>query len=122
MRAAFTVPRLFALRGVRALAAHQYLRTQRGTRHVGLLCGAFREWRELVAAGELLLELWLAMTRVGVRMHPMGSMLTNPRYAAAIAQRFGVSDCWLVFRFGYAPLPPRAPRLATIHLEDGENE
>jgi hypothetical protein len=117
MRAAFERPRVVGWAGVRRLARWNYLRTQSGTRHVGLLCGPFTRWRELVNAGELLMNLWLAMTESGISMQPMGSMLTNADYARAIASRFGVDDCWLAFRCGYGPTPPRAPRLAGILIE-----
>lgn len=114
LRVAFAAPRVFGLPGVRQVASARYLRTQRGTRHVALICGAFRTWPELTAAGRMLLELWLEMARHDVYMHPMGSMLTNPRHADAVARRFGVDDCWLALRFGYSDPPPRAPRLSTI--------
>ena len=114
LRSAFALPRMYDFPGFRQFAVHRYLRTQAGTRHVGLLCGAFDAWPELIAAGELLLELWIEMARRDVYMQPMGSMLTNPKYAGEIARRFGVSDCWLIFRFGYSDEPPRAPRLETI--------
>ena len=45
-------------------------------------------------------------------------MLTNARYAAEIARRFAVDDCWLVVRLGYSDEPPRAPRLKDILLRD----
>ena len=65
----------------------------------------------------MLLEFWLAMAQRDIVMHPYGSMLTNATHAAAVAKRFGVDDCWLIFRFGYSPTPPPAPRLASILLD-----
>jgi hypothetical protein len=118
LRAAFHNPRAFRLPGVHHLAVMQYLRTQRGTRHVGLLCGKFEAWPELIRGGECLLDFWLEMARLDIYMHPMGSMLTSPRYAAEIARRFNVPDCWLIFRFGYSDLPPRAPRLQTVVIDE----
>lgn len=115
---AFAVPWLFRLPGLRSFAVRRYLRTQRGTRHIALVCGAFRRWPELYAAGRMLMDLWLEMARHDVYMQPMGSMLTNPRYAAEIARRFGVGDCWLVLRLGYSAPPPRAPRLRSILLDE----
>jgi nitroreductase len=114
LRAAFIAPRVFQLPGLRHFAIYRYLLTQRGTRHVALICGRFREWPELYAAGRMLFELWIEMARLNVYMQPMGSMLTNPVYSAEIAKRFGVDDCWLVLRLGYSDRPPRAPRLETI--------
>jgi len=115
---AFALPWLFRLPVMRPFAVRRYLRTQRGTRHVALVCGAFRRWPELYAAGRMLMDLWLEMARHDVYMQPMGSMLTNPRYAAEIARRFGVDDCWLVVRLGHSAPPPRAPRLRSILLDE----
>jgi hypothetical protein len=116
LRAAFATPRLYQVPGFRGFAIRRYLRTQKGTRHVALVCGKFATWPELYAAGRLLLELWLEMAKFGIYKQPMGSMLTNPRYVAEIARRVSGSDCWLVVRLGYSDEPPRAPRLESILL------
>lgn len=114
LRSAFATPYLYTLPAFRQFARYRYLRTQRGTRHVGLLCGDFAAWPDLLRAGRMLMRFWLAMAAHDVYMQPMGSMLTNAGYARTIAERFRVNDCWLVFRFGYSDVPPRAPRLASI--------
>jgi hypothetical protein len=114
LHAAFRAPHAFIWPGIRRLAVMEYLRTQRGTRHIGLLCGRFETWPELIRGGECLLDFWLEMAKLEIYMQPMGSMLTNSHYAAEIARRFAVPDCWLVFRFGHSDSPPRAPRLQTV--------
>lgn len=114
LRSAFATPWLYMLPGFRQFARHRYLRTQEGTRHIGLLCGPFAEWPDLVHAGRMLMAFWLEMAAHDVYMQPMGSMLTNAKYVDAIARQFDVDDCWLVFRFGYSDVPPRAPRLRSI--------
>lgn len=116
IRTAFANPGLYRLPIVRPIATRAYLNTQRATRHVALLCGPFTTWPELVSAGRALAGTWMEMARRDVYMHPMGSMLTNPTYAAAIAERFRVTDCWLAMRVGYSDTPPRAPRLESILL------
>ncbi|AHG92802.1 hypothetical protein J421_5267 (plasmid) [Gemmatirosa kalamazoonensis] len=116
IKTAFGSPGFFRLPVIRPIATHQYLKTQRGTRHVALLCGRFTTWPDLVGAGRALFDVWIEMARHGVYMHPMGSMLTNSVYATEIARRFGVTDCWLAMRVGYSDAPPRAPRLASILL------
>lgn len=118
LRSAFAFPKVFQLPVFRQFAIRRYLHTQRGTRHVGLICGPFLRPAELFRAGDALMSLWLEMSRAGVYMQPMGSMLTNPHYAAEIARRFGVQDCWLVFRFGYSDPPPQAPRLQSILINE----
>ncbi len=114
MTSAFSTPWLLKLPGIRGFVGRRFLKTQDGTRGVGLLCGPFQTWPELYAAGRMLMEFWLEMARFDVYMHPYGSMLTNPRFAAAVAQKFGVKDAWLIFRFGYSEVPPRSPRLASL--------
>lgn len=114
LKSAFATPHLYSLPLFRQFARHRYLKTQQGTKHIGLLCGPFAEWSDLVHSGRMLMAFWLEMAAHEVYMQPMGSMLTNPKYAVAIADQFGVDDCWLVFRFGYSDEPPRAPRLSTI--------
>ncbi len=116
IKAAFCVPWLFACDPMRTLAVGRYVETQRGTQHVAVLSGPFLRWQELVAAGRMLLELWLAMAAADVYMHPFGSMLTNPTYASWVAREFAVSDGWLILRLGYSDPPPGAPRLASVVL------
>ena len=116
IRSAFGSPALFHLPIIRQLATRRYLETQRGTRHIVLLCGPFATWPELVDAGRALFGIWVEMARQGIYVQPMGSMLTNPAYAKRIAERFAVTDCWLVMRAGYSDVPPQAPRLESILL------
>ena len=116
IRTAFGSPGLFHLPVMRQLAERRYLETQRGTRHIVLLCGPFATWPELVGAGRALFGIWVEMARHGVYVQPMGSMLTNPTYAKRIAEHFAVEDCWLVMRAGYSDVPPRSPRLESILL------
>jgi hypothetical protein len=119
MRLALAAPRLFLLPGIAPLAQTRYLRTQRGTRHVAILRGPFASWPELVAAGRMLMCLWLTMTRHGVYMLPFGSMITNEACNRHLRRRFAADDIWFIFRFGYSPVPPRAPRLASVLLDAG---
>lgn len=114
MVAAFAAPWLVSLPGIRTMVSRRYLRTQAGTRHVGIIGGPFETWPQLYRAGQMLMAFWIEMARQSIYMHPYGSMLTNPRYASAVARRFGVSDAWLIFRFGYSEIPPRSPRLASL--------
>lgn len=118
LRSAFAFPWLFRWPGFHRYAVYRYLKTQKGSRYVGLLCGPFRKWADLIAGGRMLMEFWLCMAEHRVYMQPFGSMLTNASYAERIARQFGVNDCWLIFRFGYSDLPPRAPRLRSILLHE----
>jgi hypothetical protein len=120
MRLALKFPRLFVVPGISSLATARYLRTQAGTRHIAILRGPFGSWPDLVAAGRMLMQLWLAMTRHGVSMLPFGSMITNSHCNHYLRERFSADDIWFILRFGYSPVPPKAPRLASVLLgEDG---
>ena len=120
MRLALKFPRLFVLPGVSSLAIAKYLRSQAGTRHIAILRGPFGTWPDLVAAGRMLMRLWLSMTRHRVYMLPFGSMITNASCNRYLRERFAADDIWFVLRFGYSPVPPRAPRLASVLLgEEG---
>jgi hypothetical protein len=114
MRLALEYPRLFLVPGVANLAIAKYLRTQAGTRHIAILRGPFGSWPELVAAGRMLMRLWLAMTRQGVYMLPFGSMITNSDCNRYLRERFVADDIWFILRFGYSALPPKAPRLESV--------
>ncbi|HSY21380.1 MAG TPA: hypothetical protein VK841_04660 [Polyangiaceae bacterium] len=112
---AFAAPRLLAWPGVRTLAEARFKRSQRAL-HVAFLRGPFRTAAELFGAGRGLMDLWIAMAREGVFMHPMGSMLTNPDYAARVARLVGHDDVWLVVRLGHSAEPEAAPRLAAEEI------
>ena len=114
MRLALKFPRLFLVPGISGLATAKYLRTQAGTRHVAILRGPFGSWPDLVAAGRMLMQLWLSMTRHGVYMLPFGSMITNAACNRYLRERFSAADLWFILRFGYSPVPPKAPRLASV--------
>jgi len=114
MRLALKFPRLFLLPGISSLATAKYLRTQAGTRHVAIIRGPFESWPDLVVAGRMLMQLWLSMTRHGVYMLPFGSMITNSDCNRHLREAFGADDIWFILRFGYSPVPPKAPRLASV--------
>jgi hypothetical protein len=114
LQLAFGAPRVLAWGPIRELAITNYLRTQTGTQHVALLEGPYATWPERLAAGRALYALWLAMAETSIYMHPFGSLLTNPRYAAWLTCMFDTPATWLVMRIGYSDPPPAAPRLASI--------
>jgi nitroreductase len=118
MRTALMAPRLFLLPGIASIVRRWYLRTQAGTRHVAILRGPFGSWSELVTAGRMLMDLWLAMTRHGLYMLPYGSMITNASCNRYLRERFAADDIWFILRFGYSKVPPKAPRLASVLMGD----
>lgn len=106
--------RLFASQAVRAAARRFFLWKTRGTSTVGWLAGPWRTPEDRFEAGRMLLRLWLELTRHGLYVQPFGSVVTNPRSHALMAERFSVDETggevWLLLRVGYCSPPPRSLR------------
>lgn len=106
--------RLFAARPVRAVARRIFLWKTRGTRTVGWLAGPWRTPQDWFEAGRMLLRFWLELTRHGLYLQPLGSVITNPRSHTLMAERLsvdeGTGEVWLLLRLGYCAEPPRSLR------------
>ncbi len=109
---------LLELPGIRHGARSLYGRTTRGTRTIAWLRGPFETFEDGVAAGRLLMRLWLTMTREGVRLHPFGSVVTNPTANARLQARIEPGDgtLWLIMRLGLSTEPPRSHRRGVDEL------
>ncbi len=129
LRSVFEQPRLWATRPMQALSRRVYLRSMRGTPRVAWVRGPVRSTDDAVAAGRLLLRLWLRLADHGVAVHPMGSLVTNPasladvdRTVAEVTGEPARPDdglTWMVLRLGYGPVPPeslRVPLHERVHL------
>lgn len=108
---------LLELPGVRGAAHALYGRTMRGTATVAWLRGPFGTVVDGLAAGRMLMRLWLTMTRSGMQLHPFGSIITNPGANARLQARIGGGEgtLWLIMRLGHSTEPPRS-----LRLESGE--
>jgi nitroreductase len=106
--------RLCEPRLVRALLTRIYLRSMRGTATVGWIAGPWRTPRQWLDAGRMLMRFWLALTAQGLYLQPFGSVITNPRSHARLAQHLSAdedeSEIWLLFRLGFSAEPPRSAR------------
>jgi hypothetical protein len=92
-----------------------YLNTMRGVRQLGWLEGPFGKPSDYVEAGRTFMRLWLELTAHGVRLHPFGTVITNPGSHAAFAEEVAADEsgdrmAWMLFRFGYSKTPPVAHR------------
>ncbi|GAB3616476.1 hypothetical protein GCM10027416_10330 [Okibacterium endophyticum] len=92
-----------------------YLRTMRGVHQLGWIEGPFDGPADYVEAGRTFMRLWLGLTRLGVVLHPFGTVITNPRSHAVFAEAVGADErdgemAWMLFRFGYSARPPLAHR------------
>lgn len=92
-----------------------YLNTMRGVRQLGWLEGPFAKPSDYIEAGRTFMRLWLELTAHGVRLHPFGTVITNPGSHRAFAQEVAADEsgdrmAWMLFRFGYSKTPPVAHR------------
>jgi hypothetical protein len=89
----------------------------KGTSHVAWITGKFETRKEWLAAGEMLQELWLEMTKHNVCLHPFGSVVTNAGAHQEFKTKIGYDksrgELWLLIRMGYSKEPPRSYRLTT---------
>lgn len=106
--------------GLRRIVRALYGRTMRGTRTIAWLAGPFERTSDCFAAGRMLARLWLTLEQAGVRLHPFGSVITNPRAHARLRERIDVDEAagevWLLMRLGRSPRPPRSHRLEADEL------
>jgi nitroreductase len=105
---------LFHNRAVRTVAHSLYARSLRGTATVGWIAGPWRTSEDWLEAGRMLMRFWLALTAHGLYVQPFGSVITNPRSHARLAERLELSEgdreLWLLLRVGYSAEPPRSAR------------
>ena len=129
LRSVFEHPRLWATGPMQALSRRVYLRSMRGTPRVAWVRGPMDTTDDAVAAGRLLIRLWLRLADHGVAVHPMGSLVTNPAslsevdaMVAAVTGRPVRPDAgltWMVLRLGYGDVPPESLRVPVhdrVHL------
>jgi hypothetical protein len=95
-----------------------YLRTMRGVRQLGWLEGPFAEPAHYVEAGRTFMRVWLYFTENGVRLHPFGTVITNPKSHAQFVSATDIDEsgdrmAWMLFRFGHSAVPPDAHRRPT---------
>ena len=92
-----------------------YLRTMRGVAQVAWFEGPFDGPADYVEAGRVFMRTWLELTARGVALHPLGTVITNPRSHARFAEVAGLREgdgrmAWMLVRLGYAKEPPIAYR------------
>lgn len=111
---------LFRIPGIYQGVRWFYERSMRGTKTVAWLSGPYGTHDEWIATGRMLARLWLTMTKHGVYLHPFGSVITNAKAHARMAEHFNDGsrkhDLWLLLRLGHSDVPPSAQRLTLEQL------
>jgi hypothetical protein len=92
-----------------------YLRTMRGVAQVAWFEGPFAGPGDYLESGRLFMRAWLELTARGVALHPLGTVITNPRSHARFIEVAGIAEppgrmAWMLVRLGYAKTPPVAYR------------
>jgi len=92
-----------------------YLRTMRGVAQVAWFEGPFAGPADYIEAGRVFMKAWLELTARGVSLHPLGTVITNPRSHARFVDAAGITEgdgrmAWMLVRLGYAQTPPIAYR------------
>lgn len=97
------------------LVKSMYVRTMRGVPQVAWLEGPFAGPGDYLESGRLFMKAWIELTRRGVSLHPLGTVITNPRSHARFVEVAGIDEvpprmAWMLVRIGYAKTPPVAHR------------
>jgi hypothetical protein len=114
-------------RGWRAeMCGRMLVNGMRGTRTVAWWSGPFNTPEDYRRAGRLMGRTWLELTRLGVQIHPFGSVITNARAHRRLEERVGApasgNTIWLLMRLGYSESAPESRRVpgAAILMEEQE--
>ncbi len=111
---------LFRIPGIYQFVRWFYERSMSGTRTVAWISGPFGKHEEWDNTGRMLARLWLTMTKHGVYLHPFGSVITNAKAHARLAEHFDNEtrehDLWLLLRLGHSDIPPAAHRISLEEL------
>jgi hypothetical protein len=98
----------------------------KGTRTVSWWSGSMDTPADWTNTGHMLAKSWLELTRMGVNLHPFGSIITNPKAYARLKDKLGGSvpkgRVWLLTRMGRSDVPPRSYRVEepAIFMDDKE--
>ena len=98
-----------------ALMRWVYVRTMRGVRQIAWFEGPFAGPSDFLESGRLFMRSWLELAARGVALHPLGTVITNPRSHRRFVEAAGINEtgdrmAWMLVRLGYAKEPPAAHR------------
>jgi hypothetical protein len=123
LRSFFLQHRFWTLPGVRAVVGAIYGATMKGIGTIGWLRGRYVTRADWVAAGQVMIRLWLLLTRAGFHWHPYGSVITSEaartnmvRYLRLPVEAGEEDMVWLLLRLGASPQPPLSHRLPVADI------
>lgn len=99
----------------RRLCADMLMSSMHGTRTVVWWSGPFTTPEDWIVCGTLLARTWLEVTRLGLVLHPFGSVITNASAHARFREHAGpggdAGHIWMLIRLGRSAPAPRSYRL-----------
>jgi hypothetical protein len=128
LRSFFMQHRLWTMPGVRDLVGAVYGATMKGIGTIGWLRGPYANSADWVAAGTVMIRLWLILTKHNFYWHPYGSVITSEaarqnmlEHLKLPAEADGEDMVWLLLRLGQSPEPPLSRRLPLQEVLFGEH-
>jgi hypothetical protein len=118
LKSFFLNHRFWTLPGIRSIVGAVYGATMRGIGTIGWLRGPYVTSQDWVAAGTVMIRLWLLLTAHGYYWHPYGSVITSEAARGKMIRHLDIADeaggkdmVWLLLRLGKSPKPPVSERL-----------
>lgn len=110
----------------RNVCGRMLVKGMKGTRTVAWWSGPMDTPADWTKCGHMFGKTWLELTRLGINMHPFGSIITNKKAHARLDEKLGGEGkegrIWLLVRLGRSDVPPRSYRVSepAIFLDDKE--
>ena len=99
----------------RNFCGRMLVKGMKGTRTVSWWSGPVDTPEDWAKTGHMLARSWLELTRLGIHLHPFGSIITNPKAYARLKDKLGgkvpAGRIWLLTRMGRSETPPRSYRV-----------
>ena len=118
LRSFFMHHKFWTMPGVRDVVGAVYGSTMKGIGTIGWLRGRYITNQDWMAAGKVMIRLWLILTRHSYYWHPYGSVITSEnarlnmiKYLDLPDEGDGESMVWLLLRLGRSAPPPLSKRL-----------
>jgi hypothetical protein len=118
LRSFFLHHRFWTLPGVRSVVGAGYAASMKGIGTIGWLRGPYVDSADWVAAGRVMIRLWLMLTQHGFYWHPYGSVITSEDARTDLVRHLDLPDeeggenmVWLLLRLGKSRKPPLSHRL-----------
>ena len=99
-----------------------YGATMKGIGTIGWLRGRYAGPADWIAAGRVMIRLWLMLTRAGYHWHPYGSVITSEAARSNMVRSLDLPEegeenmVWLLLRLGASPTPPLSHRLPVADI------